>query len=142
VPKPDPAECPLAPLPSKKIAPRTDLLLGTTKRALLRQYLLSERGSALLIGVGLKRVAGILGVSSRTLRRSLEEAGLRPAEHVRRLRRAAVLRGLSGNGPMKNVASTSGFASQQSMAHFVRREFNMAAGALRLLLRWHLLRDN
>ncbi len=97
--------------------------------------LLDEETVLFLLRFGIRLGAGIFGVSERTLRRRFEEQGLRLKDLLCERRRREALRLLAGSLPLKTIALLLGFASTQTLARYLRREFGVTATDLRKELR-------
>ena len=89
----------------------------------------------LLVRLGVRAAAELLGISERTLRRQFDRRGLRLRDHLVARRREMTLGLLAGDLPVTTVASRLGFASSQTFARFVRRQFGATATDLRRLIR-------
>ena len=102
----------------------------------LADELLTEEMALLLVRFGVGGTARRLGVSERTLRRDFVRAGASVHDHISRTRRAMAVRLLASSCPLARVAEEIGFASSQTFARFVAREFGFTPSALRKSLRW------
>lgn len=89
----------------------------------------------LLVRVGVRAAAERLGISERTLRRQFDRRGLRLHDHLVARRREMTLKLLAGDLPVATVASRLGFASSQTFARYVRRQFGATATDVRRLIR-------
>ena len=76
-------------------------------------------------------LADDLGMSERTLRRRLQEAGLSPRDLLKAWRRRELRRLLPEDVALDRIRQELGFSSAGSLCHFVRREFGMSPTALR-----------
>lgn len=81
----------------------------------------------------MRLTARTLGLSERTFRRQFERKGLRLSDLLGERRRQMALRLLASDLPVRTIADRLGFASSQTFARFLRREFGATATALRLL---------
>lgn len=97
--------------------------------------LLDEETVLFLLRSGIRLGAGIFGVSERTLRRRFQKQGLRLSDLLSERRRSEALRLLAGDLPLKSIALLLGFASTQTLARYLRREFGVTATVLRKELR-------
>ncbi len=97
--------------------------------------LLDDETVLFLLRSGIRLGAGIFGVSERTLRRRFQKQGIRLSDLVSERRRTEALRLLAGNFPLKTIALLLGFASTQTLARYLRREFGVTATVLRKELR-------
>lgn len=97
--------------------------------------LLDDETVLFLLRSGIRLGAGIFGVSERTLRRRFQKQGIRLSDLVSERRRTESLRLLAENFPLKTIALLLGFASTQTLARYLRREFGVTATVLRKELR-------
>jgi AraC-like DNA-binding protein len=84
-----------------------------------------------LVRYGARGLARRLGISPRTLRRHCAAQGMRLIESRQALRREATLRLLATELGLADVATALGFSSSQTLARFVRGEFDLTATELR-----------
>jgi AraC-like DNA-binding protein len=89
----------------------------------------------ILVRLGVRAAAERLGISERTLRRQFDRRGLRLRDHLVARRREMTLGLLAGDLPVATVASRLGFASSQTFARYVRRQFGATATDVRRLIR-------
>jgi hypothetical protein len=97
--------------------------------------LLDDETVLFLLRSGIRPGAGLFGVSERTLRRRFQQQGLCLSDLLSQRRRTEALRLLAGNLPLKSIAVLLGFASTQTLARYLRREFGVTATVLRKELR-------
>lgn len=97
--------------------------------------LLDEETVLFLLRSGIRLGAGLFGVSERTLRRRFQQQGLCLSDLLSERRRSEALRLLAGDFPLKSIALLLGFASTQTLARYLRREFGVTATVLRKELR-------
>lgn len=95
-----------------------------------------------LVRLGVRAAAELLGISERTLRRQFDRRGLRLHDHLVARRREMTLGLLAGDLPVATVASRLGFASSQTFARYVRRQFGATATNIRRLMRARNLRGH
>jgi AraC-like DNA-binding protein len=91
------------------------------------EEILDEEELLLLVRHGVSAVAARQQTSVRTLRRICARRGLSLAEYRLAAKRELARRLLAAGMPVKEVAARLGFASSQTFARFVRREFGMTA---------------
>ena len=84
-----------------------------------------------LVRNGLGALAARLGTSERTLRRRFDEAGVRPADYVRSLRRELLEALLAWGATPEEMAEAVGFHSGAAVHRFIRREFGMQVRRVR-----------
>ncbi|MGZ6988712.1 MAG: helix-turn-helix domain-containing protein, partial [Thermoanaerobaculia bacterium] len=93
--------------------------------------LLDEEAVLFVLHFGMRLTARTLGLSERTFRRQFERKGLRLSDLLGDRRRQMALRLLASDLPVRTIADRLGFASSQTFARFLRREFGATATALR-----------
>ncbi len=93
--------------------------------------LLSDEMALFIMRFGGHLAADSRGVSTRTLRRQFERLGITLSEHMTRKRRVLALSLLADGTPIREIARRLGFASAQTFARFVHREFGTTATVLR-----------
>lgn len=103
---------------------------GAARRSLPDEALL------LVVHQGVPALARMWGMSERTLRRRCALLGVCVGEQSASLKRDLTERLLAGDLPIASVAARLGFASSQTLARFVRREFGVTPTSLRRRLRW------
>ena len=86
--------------------------------------LLSEEMAIFLVRFGPRLAASREGISERTLRRRFERRGLHLAAYTKESRLKMVPRLLATDLSLTTISDRLGFASSQTFARFVRREFN------------------
>jgi AraC-like DNA-binding protein len=94
--------------------------------------LLDEEAVLFVLHFGMRLTARKLGLSERTFRRRFERKGLRLSNLLGERRREMALQLLANDLPVGKIAHRLGFASSQTFARFLRREFGATATALRL----------
>lgn len=97
----------------------------------LVELLRDPRLAGLLSRDGFVALAHDLGVSERTLRRRLREAGLSPRDLLNSWRRRELKHLLLDDVPLACIREELGFSTAGSLCHFVRREFRTSPTALR-----------
>ena len=97
--------------------------------------LLDEEAVLFVLQFGMRLTARKLGLSERTFRRRFERKGLRLSNLLGERRRQMALQLLASDLPVGTIAHRIGFASSQTFARFLRREFGTTATALRLRAR-------
>jgi AraC-like DNA-binding protein len=100
---------------------------GVPATSPLEEEILDEEALLLLVRHGVSAVAARERTSVRTLRRICARRGLSLAEYRVAAKRELARRLLAAGMPVKEVAARLGFASSQTFARFVRREFGMTA---------------
>jgi AraC-like DNA-binding protein len=96
--------------------------------------LLSEEMAIFLVRFGPRLAASRVGISERTLRRRFERRGLQLAAYTKESRLKMVPHLLATDLSLRTVADRLGFASPQTFARFIRREFGETATAIRVRL--------
>ena len=94
--------------------------------------LLDEEAVLFVLHFGMRLTARRLGLSERTFRRQFERHGLRLSDLLGERRRQMALQLLASDLPVRTIAHRLGFASSQTFARFLRREFGATATVLRL----------
>ena len=94
--------------------------------------LFDEEAVLFVLHFGMRLTARKLGLSERTFRRQFERKGLKLSDLLGERRRQMALQLLSSDLPVRTIAQRLGFASSQTFARFLRREFGATATALRL----------
>jgi AraC-like DNA-binding protein len=97
--------------------------------------LLSEEMAIFLVRFGPRLTASRKGISERTLRRRFERCGLRLAVYTKESRLKLVQRLLATDLSLTTISDRLGFASPQTFARFMRREFNETATEARRRLK-------
>jgi len=93
--------------------------------------LLSDETALFIMQFGGHLAADSRGVSTRTLRRQFERLGVTLSDHMMRKRRKLALTHLADGVPIRDIARQLGFASAQTLARFIHREFGTTATVLR-----------
>ncbi len=106
-------------------------LLEDLRRQEVSDDLLSDETALFIMQFGGHLAADSRGVSTRTLRRQFERHGVTLSEHMMRKRRELAMSLLADGVPIRDVARRLGFASAQTFARFVHREFGITATTLR-----------
>lgn len=110
--------------------------LAAAQRALAEKGepfdLLDEEAVLFVLHFGMRLTARKLGLSERTFRRQFERHGLRFSNLLGERRRQMALQFLASDLPVRTIAHRLGFASSQTFARFLRREFGATATVLRL----------
>ena len=106
---------------------------GVPEPVLLEDEILDEEALLLLVRHGVSAVAARRQTTVRTLRRICVRQGLSLAEYRLAAKREMARRLLAAGTPVKDVAARLGFASSQTFARFVKREFGMTATSIRQL---------
>jgi AraC-like DNA-binding protein len=101
----------------------------------LVELLRDPRLAGLLSRDGFVALAHDLGMSERTLRRRLKEAGLSPRDLLSSWRRKELRRLLLDDVSLARIREELGFTTPGSLCHFVRREFRTTPTALRRQLK-------
>lgn len=130
----------MAVLPSRA-APSTIAALEELLESLRREHasddLLSDETALFIMQFGGHLAADSRGVSTRTLRRQFERLGVTLSEHMMRKRRELAMSLLADGVPIRDIARRLGFASAQTFARFIHREFATTATTLRRRLAGH-----
>jgi len=101
----------------------------------LIELLRDPRLGGLLSRDGFVGLAHDLGMSERTLRRRLQEAGLSPRDLLNAWRRKELRRLLLDDVSLARIREGLGFMTPGSLSHFARREFGMSPTSLRRRLK-------
>ena len=112
-------------------------LLVDLRREKAGDELLSDETALFIMHFGGHLAADSRGVSTRTLRRQFERLGVTLSDHMMRKRRELALSLLADGLPIRDVAGRLGFASAQTFARFIHREFRTTATLLRRRLAGH-----
>lgn len=112
-------------------------LLENLRRENSGHDLLSDETALFIMQFGGHLAADSRGVSTRTLRRQFERLGVNLSDHMTRKRQKLALTLLGDRVPIREIARRLGFASAQTFARFVQREFGTTATALRRHLAGH-----
>jgi len=100
-------------------------------QAVFETVALSEDEARCLLEGGVASLAALQRVSRRTVHRRLALLGTSPRVLITGLRRERTPRLLKEGIPLAEIAARLGFASTQTLARFVRREFGVTATELR-----------
>lgn len=130
----------MAPMPAKvALSTITALeeLLENLRRENPGDDLLSDETALFIMQFGGHLAADSRGVSTRTLRRQFERLGVTLSDHMTSKRQKLALTLLGDSVPIREIARRLGFASAQTFARFIHREFGTTATVLRRRLDGH-----
>jgi AraC-like DNA-binding protein len=112
-------------------------LLENLRRENPGDDLLSDETALFIMQFGGHLAADSRGVSTRTLRRQFERLGVTLSDHMTSKRQKLALTLLGDSVPIREIARRLGFASAQTFARFIHREFGTTATVLRRRLDGH-----